>query len=306
MGPGPALNGVAGGGQAHGAPAAVDAVTGFTLPSRDARGRIVRLGPTLATILDAHAYPPPVARLLAEALTLTALLGAMLREEDGGLTLQAQAQGGAVDLLVADWRAGALRGYLRHDPEKLARLGRNPSAAGLFGRGYLALTLDQTAAAERYQGIVPLEGATMAEMVERYFDQSEQIPTRLRVAADGDRAGGIIVQHLPRGEEGGPRLHVAREHPDWGHVRLLAETATEAELLDERLPLDRLLYRLFHEDGVHATPAVAIRHGCRCTPEYIAAVIARFPEEERAAMCGPDGRIVVNCEFCSKSFTIAP
>ncbi len=304
MGAGPALNGTNAGLEPP-LTGALDTLTGFTLPSRDARGRIVRLGPTLATILDAHAYPRPLARLLAEALTLTALLGAMLRADDGGLTLQAQAEGGAVDLLVADWRAGALRGYLRHDPERLARMGRNPSAAGLFGRGYLALTLDQTAAAERYQGIVPLEGATMAEMVERYFDQSEQLPTRLRIAVNGSRAGGIIVQHLPRGEQGGPRLHVVRDHPDWSHVRLLADTASEAELLDERLPLDRLLYRLFHEDGVHATPPIAIRHGCRCTPEHIAAVIARFPEGERAAMRGADGLISVNCEFCARTFSVA-
>jgi molecular chaperone Hsp33 len=304
VGAGPALNGASAGLEPPRA-GALDTLTGFTLPSRDARGRIVRLGPTLATILDAHAYPRPLARLLAEALTLTALLGAMLRADDGGLTLQAQAEGGAVDLLVADWRAGALRGYLRHDPERLARMGRNPSAAGLFGRGYLALTLDQTAAAERYQGIVPLEGATMAEMVERYFDQSEQLPTRLRIAVDGSRAGGIIVQHLPRGEQGGPRLHVVRDHPDWSHVRLLADTVSEAELLDERLPLDRLLYRLFHEDGVHATPPLAIRHGCRCTPEHIAAVIARFPESERADMRGADGLISVNCEFCARTFSVA-
>lgn len=303
MGVRPALNG------AGGAPGAVaglsDALIGFTLPSRNARGRVVRLGPTLATILAAHAYPPPVARLLAEALVVTALLGAMLRADDGALTLQAQAEHGVVDLLVADWRAGALRGYVRHDPERLARLGRNPSAQALFGRGRLAITLDQTASAERYQGIVPLEGATLADMVERYFGSSEQLPTRVRIAVEGDRAGGIIVQHLPRGELGGERLHVAAEHPDWSHVRMLAETATGAELVDPALPLDRLLYRLFHEDGVHATPPVAIVHGCRCSPDHIARVLARFPEAERAGMRGSDGLITVNCEFCSRSFAVA-
>jgi molecular chaperone Hsp33 len=296
------LNGA--GGAPH-APAGLDTLTGFTLPSRDARGRVVRLGPTLATILAAHAYPPPVARLLAEALVVTALLGAMLRADAGGLTLQAQAEHGVVDLLVADWRAGALRGYLRHDPERLARLGRNPSAQALFGRGRLAITLDQTASAERYQGIVPLEGATLAEMVERYFAQSEQLPTRVRVAVDGATAGGVIIQHLARSELGGERLHVAAEHPDWSHVRTLADTLSDAELTDPGLPLDRLLYRLFHEDGVHATPAVAITHGCRCTSEHIASVLARFSEAERADMRGEDGLVAVDCAFCARTWRIA-
>jgi molecular chaperone Hsp33 len=300
---GPALNGAGPG--PHAPSGATDTLTGFTLPSRDARGRVVRLGPTLGTILAAHAYPPPVARLLAEALTLTALLGAMLRADEGALTLQAQAKGGVVDLLVADWRAGALRGYLRHDPERLARLGRNPSAKALFGRGRLAITLDQTASAERYQGIVPLEGATLAEMAERYFAQSEQLPTRVRIAVAGDRAGGMIVQHLPRGELGGERLHVIAEHPDWSHVRLLADTATDAELLDARLPLDRLLYRLFHEDGVHATPPIAIRHGCRCSPEHIAGVLARFSAAERDEMREADGLVRVDCAFCARTWRIA-
>lgn len=282
----------------------VDRLLPFSVPGRNARGRVVRLGPTLATILAAHAYKPPLARLLGEALVLTALLGAMLRDGDGGLTLQAQARGAVVDLLVCDWRGGALRGYLRHDPVRLARLGKAPSVKALLGHGYLAITLDQTAEAERYQGIVPLEGVSFADMAERYFAQSEQLPTLVRIAVGGPVAGGIIVQHLPRGEIGGPRLHVA-DHPDWSHIRALAETTSAAELVDRALSLDTLVWRLFHDDSARVGEPVALFQGCRCSPDHIAGVLSRFAEAELAEMREPDGRIKVDCAFCARSFAIA-
>lgn len=283
---------------------AVDQLLAFSVPARDARGRVARLGPTLATILSRHAYPPRLARLLSEALVLTALLGAMLREGDGQLTLQAQAKGAVVDLLVCDWRGGKLRGYLRHDAERLARLGRNPSVKALFGRGYLAITLDQAGSAERYQGIVPLEGDSLAEMAERYFDQSEQLPTRVRIAAEGEVAGGIIVQHLPSGELGGPRLHVAAEHPDWSHVRALAETASDAELVDAALPLDEIVWRLFHEDAPRVVAPLAIAQGCRCSEAHVRSVLAMFSEADLAEMREADGRVKVDCAFCAQSFAV--
>lgn len=285
--------------------AQTDELTAFSLPHRNARGRVVRLGPTLATILNAHAYPPPLARLLADALVLTALLGAMLRPNEGQLTLQIQAKNAVVDLIVCDWRDGLLRGYLRHDPERLGYLGKNPSIKALLGRGHLAITLDQTASAKRYQGIVPLEGATLAEMVERYFDQSEQLPTLIRTASEGTIAGGLIVQHLARRELGGERLSVADEHPDWGHVRALAGTVKPEELTDTALPLDALLWRLFNEDEVRALPPIAIGNACRCSVEHFANVLSQFPEEERAEMRGPDGLIGVDCQFCATSYRVA-
>src|SRR4051812_28457079 len=134
----------------------LDHLLAFTLPGRHARGRLVRLGPVLDTILANHQYPPVLARLLAEALVLTALLGSTMKEMDDQLTLQAHSQGGAIDLLVCDYRAGALRGYVRHDPERLGQMPAMPSLFGLFGKGYLAITFDQAASKERYQGIVPL------------------------------------------------------------------------------------------------------------------------------------------------------
>src|SRR5947199_7649838 len=181
--------------------ASVDAALGFALPERHARGRLVRLGPALEEILSAHAYPAPVARLLSEALVLTALLGATLKDAGGQLTLQAQTEAGIVDLLVADYKGGELRGYVRFDPERLAAEPGQPSLAALFGKGYLAITFDQALTKERYQGIVPLEGGSLAEAVEHYFTQSEQIPSLVRLAVDDSFkvAGGILLQHLPEG-----------------------------------------------------------------------------------------------------------
>ncbi len=294
----------------------LDNALGFTINARHARGRIVRLGPALDTILAAHAYPPALAKLLAEALVLAGLLGSTLKHEQGQLTIQAQTEGGVVDLLVVDYRGGEMRGYLRHDAEKLAEAPATPSLFALFGKGYLAITFDQAPLAgqnsgERYQGIVPLEGGSLAQAAEHYFAQSEQIPSLVRVAVkelgDGHYvAGGLLVQHLPEGEEGRERLHARLDHPEWHHVEALAQTVSPAELTDPALPLDDLLWRLFHEEDEVRTLALgAISRGCRCSAEHIQSVIARFPPEERAAMADEQGLVHVDCEFCAKSFPVA-
>lgn len=291
------------------ASATLDTAVGFALPARHARGRVVRLGPVLDEVLSAHAYPAPIARILSEALTLTALLGAMLKDAGGQLTLQAQTEAGIVDLLVADYKGGEVRGYVRFDKERLAELAALPTLCDLFGKGYLAITFDQALTNERYQGIVPLEGEGLAEAAQHFFVQSEQIPSLVRLAVDdtGHVAGGILLQHLPEGEEGRERLHTRLDHPEWDHVRILAETIRANELTDKTLPLDTLLWRLFHEEEeVRVLATVPLARGCRCSADYIQGVIARFDAEERAAMVDADGVIKVDCEFCSRVFPIRP
>ena len=288
-----------------------DAAIGVAIPSRNARGRIARLGRVLDTILASHNYPPVIEKLLAEALTLTALLGSLLKEPQGQLTLQAQTEGGPIDLMVCDYLGGELRGYVRHDPEKLTGLPEEPSLPELFGKGYLAITFDQPVAKERYQGIVPLEGKNLGEAAQSYFAQSEQIPSLVRLSAEkrGDHwfAGGLLLQHLPEGEEGRERLHTRLDHPDWPHVAILGGSVKAEELTDPDLPLDDLIWRLFHdEDEVRTLAATSLSRGCRCDPVYVRSVIARFPEDERAAMVGDDGVIRVDCAFCSSSFEIEP
>jgi molecular chaperone Hsp33 len=289
----------------------IDVALGVAIPSRNARGRIARLGPVVDAVLANHGYPPVLERLLAEALTLTALLGALLKEPEGQLTLQAQTEGGIIDLLVCDYLGGELRGYVRHDLARLADSTKEPGLIELFGKGYLAITFDQPLAKERYQGIVPLEGKNLAEAAQSYFSQSEQIPSLVRLAAEkrGEHwfAGGLLLQHLPEGEEGRERLHTRLDHPDWPHVAIMGGSVNAEELTDPELPLDELLWRLFHEEAeVRTLGALPLSRGCRCDPDYVRSVIARFPVDEREAMVGDDGMIRVECAFCSSSFAIEP
>lgn len=288
--------------------AALDQLQGFSLPTRHARGRFARLGPTLDTILSAHAYPPAIERVLAEALVLTVLLGSTLQEDDGQLTMQAQTQGGVVDLLVCDWRAGELRGYVKFDADRLAEAGPEPTLFALFGQAYLAITFDVGSTGQRYQGIVPLEGDTLSDAARSYFAQSEQLPSLFRVATErtqgGLVAGGLMLQHLPEGEEGRERLHTRLDHPEWEHVLALARTVTDGELTSESLGAHELLWRLFNEEEVRLFGEAGVRRGCRCDPVYLASVLSRFPEEERLAMADDDGLIKVDCAFCARVFPL--
>ncbi|KQN40384.1 molecular chaperone Hsp33 [Sphingomonas sp. Leaf407] len=289
----------------------LDRAIGFTLPDHHARGRVVRLGPAAQAILDAHAYPAPIERLLAESLALTALLGSTLKDAEGQLTLQAQTQGGIVRLMVCDYKNGELRGYVDFDRERLAQLGKKPSLFALFGKGYLAITFDQVTSGERYQGIVPLDGDSIAAAAESYFLQSEQIPSLVRLGLGFDDngariAGGIFLQHLPEGEEGRERLHTRLDHPEWHHVEALGATMGADELADPMVPLETIVWRLFNEEReVRVLASTPLVRGCRCDRDYIAGVIAKFPVEERTDMADENGIITVDCAFCATKFPLA-
>jgi len=286
-----------------------DRALGFAIPGRHARGRVVRLGETAGDILSAHAYPPAIEALLAEALVLGALIGSTLKDDAGQLTLQAQTDNGVVRLLVVDYRGGELRGYVDYDADKLAAAPAEPTLFALFGQGYLAITFDLATSGERYQGVVPLDGATLTEAAENYFVRSEQIPTLLRVGVQrvGGRvvAGGLFLQHLPEGEEGRERLHVRLDHPEWEHVAALGATMGVDELADPALSLENLIWRLFNEEAeVRVLAATPLVRGCRCNPEHIRSVIAKFPLEEQREMADEQGVIAVDCRFCSKVFPV--
>lgn len=282
----------------------------FTVAAHNVRGRLVRLGPVLQQILAAHSYPPVAEKLLAESLVLTALLGSTLKDEASQLTIQAQTGGGPIDLLVCDWKDGAMRGYLKFDAERLVEAGPNPSLFALFGGGFLAITFDQAVTGERYQGIVPLEGESIGAAAEHYFEQSEQIPSLIRLAARHDRGqgcigGGLLLQHLPEGEVGRDRLHVRHDHPEWDHARTIAATLRDDELTDPQLSPERIVWNLFHLDEVRIEGGVALTKGCRCSIDHFRSILAQFPVDQRREMADDNGLIGVDCAFCSRIFPIA-
>ena len=305
-------------------PTGEDLVLPFEIRPLGVRGRLVRLGAAVDDILSRHDYPPPVSALLAEAVAVTAMLGAMLKF-DGKFILQTKTDG-PVDMIVADYVSpGKVRGYARFDAARLA-LFQNPTEAQLMGNGYLAMTVDQGPDMDRYQGIVPLQGADLTEAAHSYFEKSEQIPTRIRLAAgplmqrgaksESWRAGAIMVQHLPR--EGGQSplpTHSGdapegadaplAENDDWVKARLLLDTVEAHELLDPQLSAERLLYRLYHEDGVTAYPSTPVTRYCSCSADSITRMLARFPQEDRDDMV-ENREIAVTCEFCSTTYRFAP
>jgi molecular chaperone Hsp33 len=299
-------------------PIADDLVLPFEIKPLGVRGRLVRLGGTVNEILRVHDYPPAVSALVAEAAALTAMLGSALKF-DGKFILQTKSDG-PIDMLVADYHGpGQVRAYAHFDTKALSEVPER-NEGRLLGTGHLAMTVDQGPDMERYQGIVPLAQTTLAAAAHAYFAQSEQIPTRLRVAAgpligrgrdaqQNWRAGAIMVQHLPR--QGGPspmRLtsgdapegseEAVTEHDDWVKARALLDTVEDHELLDPTLSPEELLYRLYHEDGVTVYPATSVSRYCTCSRERIGEILKQFSDEEVAEM-REDGRIKVTCEFCS-------
>jgi molecular chaperone Hsp33 len=303
-----------------------DVVVPFTLETLDSRGRIVRLGDALDQILTRHNYPAPVARLLGEAVVLAALIGSSLKFA-GKFILQTQTDG-PVNLIVVDLDSpDGLRGYARFDADavqKAIELGETRPGQ-MLGNGHLAMTVDQGAHMERYQGIVALEGGTLEDVAHTYFQQSEQVPTLVRLAVaqlsrkgDGThwRAGGALVQHLPaHGERTMPDLpgdgnydnpettdQNFAESDKWATTRSLLSTVADDELADPDVSPERLLFRLFHEQGVRVFDPVLLEERCTCSAERIEAMLRdNFSAEDRADMV-LNGEIEVVCEFCSADY----
>ncbi|WP_298100743.1 Hsp33 family molecular chaperone [Brevundimonas sp.] len=287
-----------------------DLAAAFQIEGWPVRGRIVRLGQTIDTILSAHAYPEPVAALLGEACALAALVGSSLKFE-GRLIVQAQGDG-PVRYVVADYGTdGQMRGYCRFDEAEVAAASQGfarPGARSLLGQGVFVMTLDRGPDFERTQGITPIEGESLSLAAEHYFQQSEQIPTRVRLAVGsvvtdegvGWRAGGALIQ-LIAGDEARGSTEEA-----WDRSRALFQTLADDELLDPTITPEVLLFRLFHEDGVRLEDALALVAQCRCSRERIAGVLTSFDPAERADMVEADGKIRVTCEYCATVYDLAP
>jgi molecular chaperone Hsp33 len=307
-----------------------DAVLPFEVVGLDVRGRVIQMGPALSTLLDRHNYPLPVSKLLGEAIVLTVLLGSSLKFE-GQFILQTQTDG-PVDMLVVDFRTpGHIRAYARFDADAVAEM----EAAGtlepamLLGDGTLAMTIDQGPHTSRYQGIVPLDGSSLEEVAHLYFEQSEQIPTAVRLAvaemmtreeggvAHSWRAGGLMVQFLPQSEDksrqrdlpGGDvpdDMEIDSDEDDaWLEAKSLVGTIEDHELIDPDVTPELLLYRLFHERGVRVFEPTAVHDRCSCSQERIEGVMRSFTAEEITQSI-EDGRITVTCEFCGLVYSFDP
>lgn len=295
--------------------AGADHVLPFQLDTLGVRGRLVRLGPALDSIIERHGYPLAVARPLAEAMVLCATLATSLKY-DGIFTLQITGDG-PIRLLVTDLTTdGALRGYAQFDSWKLAiaLAGRKDAPEGyvpkLFGRGRLAFTVDQGQHTERYQGVVPLEGATLTDCAHTYFRQSEQLPTGIKISArreEKDGAGhwhaaALMVQQMPEFDAG--RIDVDREQreEDFRKAVILMASATDREMLDPGLAGETLIYRLFHEDKPRRFEPRPFMARCRCSRERIDRVLRSLKREELADLRDTRGLVSVKCEFCSTEY----
>ncbi|MFL5001338.1 MAG: Hsp33 family molecular chaperone [Xanthobacteraceae bacterium] len=317
--------------RAPAATSADDTVQPFAVAALDLRGRVVRLGPAIDEILTRHDDPAPVAKLLGEAIVLTALLGSSLKFS-GKFILQTQTDG-PVRMLVVDFTTpGRLRACARYDKGRVAEAiaAGQTSAGALLGQGHLAMTVDQGPDMSRYQGLVAVQGGSLEATAHEYFRRSEQIPTRVRLAVaeefrmDGEgvrhrwRAGGILLQFLPKSAERmrqadldpgdapeGTAPHVVPEDDAWVEGRSLISTVEDIELIDPALSSERLLYRLFHERGVRVFRNVAVRAQCSCSRDGVASMLRSFSADDRDHMV-EDGAIRVTCEFCNATYVFAP
>jgi molecular chaperone Hsp33 len=304
-----------------------DAVLPFEVASLDLRGRLTRLGPGLDDLLAKHDYPPPVAKLLGEAIVLTTLLGSSLKF-NGRFILQTQTDG-PVSFLIVDFQApDRLRAYARFDAGAIKE---GQDSGSLLGKGHLAMTIDQGPEMSRYQGLVALQGGNLEDAAHEYFLRSEQIPTRVRLAVGEEwrggeggarrrwRGGGMLLQFLPKAPErarqadldpgdapdGMETTHIVAEDDAWVEGQSLISTVEDVELIDPDLSGERLLYRLFHERGVRVFAPLALQAKCSCSREAVSAMLNSFDPQDRAEMV-KDGKVVVTCEFCSSVYQFTP
>jgi len=278
-----------------------DLLLPFHVSAGAVRGRLVRLGPALDAILGGHDYPAPVAALLAEMLALAAALAGGLKY-DGIFTLQAQGNG-PVSLVMADvTSAGALRGYARFDAVRLPERG---NVKDLLGEGHLAFTVDQGPDTDRYQGIVALDGDSLAECVEIYFDRSEQLDSAVKTAIsseNGWRVAALMVQRMPAPLSGQPILTGDEAEDSWRRAVILMSSATPVEMLDGAVAPAELLWRLYHGEAVEAFASRALVAKCRCSGDKVLSTLRSFDRDEIVGLADENGQVVVTCEFCRSAY----
>lgn len=276
-----------------------DQLQRFLFDGTAVRGEIAQLDATYRDVLGNHDYPEPIERLLGELLAACALLTATVKL-DGTLGIELRGNG-AVSLLMAESNPGnhehaqQLRGIARYDQAALAQLA-DTSLTTLLGDGRVVITLDPHQG-RRYQGIVNLEHNSIAGCVETYFAQSEQLPTRLWLAADDNGAAGLLLQQLPKDA-------AANDSDAWNRLNQLAATITGSELT--RLNARNILYRLFHEERPRVFDPAPIRFACTCSRERFGAALHQLGQKELRDILAEQGKIETQCHFCNTTYVFSP
>ncbi|NNU79280.1 Hsp33 family molecular chaperone HslO [Halovulum dunhuangense] len=308
-----------------------DTVLPFQLDRADTRGRVARLDKTLEQVLDQHAYPAPVAALVAEATLLTALIGQTVKLR-WKLSLQIRGDG-PIRLIATDYFApasegevGRLRAYASYDADRLEGLSGNPFAG--LGKGMFAILIDQGPGTVPYQGITPLAGGSLASCAETYFAQSEQLPTRFALGMAESftpghpgawRSGGVMIQHMPKASpfaqggatgEGGlltaDDILTGDEAEDWNRVTTLLETVELTELVGPHVTPDQLLVRLFHEETPRVFEAQPVAFGCTCSQEKVQQSLSIYSAKDIAHMTTDQGTVTADCQFCGAHYVLDP
>jgi len=267
-----------------------DSLHRFLFEHLPVRGELIHLDASWQAALEHNDYPAAVRALLGQAMAAASLLASTLKF-DGTMTLQVQGEG-PVNLLVVQCTSEmVIRGMAQYGDIPMGEAGFRE----LVGDGTMAITIEQESRAERYQGIVPMEGGSLAACLEGYFERSEQLPTRLWLAADADAASGLLLQIVP-GEEG--------SEDAWTHVITLADTVRADELC--RLPVEQLLHRLYNEDDVRLFEPQSVSFRCSCSRNKIADVLRRLGRDEIEDIIREQGAVTVNCEFCGREYGFDP
>ena len=271
----------------------IDISIPFLLPRFSLRGRLVRLQDINAKILSQHSYPFPVAKALAEFLAAGATLAGLLKYK-GVFTIQTKSSG-PVNLAVVDvTHEGHVRGYAQFNAKKIRQ---EDTFRELFGRGYLAFTVDQGLMTDRYQGIVTLNHETLSYALEHYFDQSEQLETRLFIASTKTaeniwKSAALLLQQMPSKKV---------DEETWDHIGALLNTLSPEEFLDFSIPYETLLHRLFHEGGITVFDPVPLKAQCRCSKERIKIFLSTLTSDEIEELL-EKGQLKMTCEFCNHHY----
>ncbi|MCQ2966721.1 MAG: Hsp33 family molecular chaperone HslO [Alphaproteobacteria bacterium] len=282
----------------------------FLIDAGMSRGQAVRLTSVLDTMINQHQYPEQIGKLLAEAAVLTAMLASSVKY-DGVFTLQIQGKGAVTGLVVSLTTSGQMRGYVHFDDAMLQKLDsiKQKNITDYFGKGTLAFTAEQ--AGQTYQGIIALDKETLTDCVLSYFEQSEQIDTQIKVAIvppekeHGWIAGAVLLQKMPFDSKLTEQLGTDQLNELWQTSVILLKSLTDSEMTDLSLDLEKMLYRLFHQNDLHYFPKKSFNFGCHCSKEKVLNMLKTFSKQDLDEMT-VDGKISIDCQFCGKSYTITP